>query len=108
MFCDNCGNSVDDDSVFCSRCGNQLIPQKAPPSNVPRPTRPAMRTRRESQDFLCFGEESGENPYTGGIVLICIGVFLALLFFFPTFPIEYLVPLAFMVFGALIVINARK
>ncbi|MFW9778706.1 MAG: hypothetical protein ACFFE8_07605 [Candidatus Heimdallarchaeota archaeon] len=67
-----------------------------------------MRTRREGQDFLCFGEEAGENPYAGGIVLICIGVFLVLLFFFPTFRIEFLVPLAFMVFGAMIIINARK
>jgi hypothetical protein len=30
------------------------------------------------------------------------------LFFFPEFPIEYLVPLAFIAFGAMIILNARK
>lgn len=108
MFCDNCGNEVDNESVFCSRCGNQVTPGKVPPNNIPRPRRSAIRSRRHDQDFLCFGDETRENPYIGGIVLMCIGIFLAVLFFFPGFPIEYLIPVAFVLIGAIVIMNARK
>lgn len=24
MYCENCGNKVDDDAVFCTKCGKQF------------------------------------------------------------------------------------
>ncbi|MHA1236392.1 MAG: zinc-ribbon domain-containing protein [Candidatus Hodarchaeales archaeon] len=56
MFCDNCGNAVDDDdATFCSKCGESLKPGKAP-GDVPPPRR--SYRRKQTSDNLCFGEEN--------------------------------------------------
>jgi hypothetical protein len=108
MWCDNCGAKVDDDAVFCSTCGQQLLPTKKAPKGTPVPSRPSERYKRKEEDFLCFGEQSEENPYVGAFIFIAIGLFLIIIFFFPGFPIEYLVPLAFLAFGIYFIIKARR
>ncbi|MFX0183020.1 MAG: zinc ribbon domain-containing protein [Candidatus Hodarchaeota archaeon] len=107
MYCDSCGAQVDDDATFCSKCGQQLIPQKTP-VDVPRPTRtPQYVRKRRDEDFLCFGEQREENPYIGGIILICIGLFLAVIFF-DLFRVEYLLVLGFILFGAIAIIQGVR
>lgn len=112
MYCDNCGNQVEDDAVFCPKCGQQLSAQKTP-SDVPPPTRTPQITRRRDEDFLCFGEEQADNPYVGGIIFILIGLFLAVIFFdldqiIPIFRVEYLIVLGFFLFGAILIIQAVR
>ncbi|MFW9897133.1 MAG: zinc-ribbon domain-containing protein [Candidatus Thorarchaeota archaeon] len=112
MYCDNCGTQVEDDTVFCNKCGQQLLPQKAV-KDVPPPTRTPYFKRRREEDFLCFGEQREENPYVGGIVLILIGLFLAIIFFdldelIPIFRIEYLVVFGFIAFGVISIILALR
>ena len=107
MYCDNCGTQVDDDAAFCSVCGQQLLAQKAP--KVPIPSRPSPQYRRRaSQDNLCFGEQQEESGWTGGLVLIAIGIFLVIIFYFPTFPVEVLIPIGFFLFGAIAIINHAR
>ncbi len=107
MYCDNCGARVDDDAAFCPKCGQQLLPQKAP-VDIPPPTRTPYYRRRRSEDNLCFGEEREDNPWVGGVVLICIGLFLVIIFFVPAFPIELLIPLGFFACAAITFFNAYK
>ena len=108
MFCDNCGSKVDDSATFCSTCGQNLIPDKIP-ENVPPPRQTARHVRRkQQQDFLCFGEESSENPYTGGIIFIIIAIFMAIIFFFDEFPVEALVVLAFFLIGVSAIVKASR
>ncbi|MHA1966891.1 MAG: hypothetical protein ACW964_03725 [Candidatus Hodarchaeales archaeon] len=107
MYCDNCGGQVDNDALFCSKCGQQLLPQKAP--LTPKPSRPSPRYRRKTtDDNLCFGQEQEESGWVGGLVLISIGVFLVAIFYFPEFPIEILIPLGFFLFGAIAIINHAR
>lgn len=106
MFCDNCGAKVDDDAVFCAQCGQQLLPQKVP-ENVPPPTRAPQYMRRTDPDHLCFGEQQEENPYVGGIILICIGLFLAVIFF-DLFSVEIFLVLVFFAIGAILIIQALR
>ena len=111
MFCDNCGAQVDDDATFCSKCGQQLIAEKAA-VGIPPPTR-APRYARRSEDNLCFGEQREENPWVSGIVVICIGLFLAVIFFdldesVPIFQIEYLLVFGFLALGAILIIQAIR
>jgi hypothetical protein len=107
MYCDSCGAQVDDDATFCSKCGQQLIPQKAPTA-APIPTRtPHYVRRKRDEDFLCFGEEREENPYIGGIILICLGLFLAVIFF-DLFRVEYLLVLGFILFGVIAIIQGVR
>lgn len=108
MFCDNCGSKVDDSAAFCPTCGQNLIPDKIP-ENVPPPRRTAHHARgKQQQDFLCFGEESSDNPYAGGIVFIIIAIFLAVIFFFDEFPVEALVVLAFFLIGVSAIVKASR
>jgi uncharacterized membrane protein YvbJ len=104
MYCDNCGNAVDDDAAFCPKCGQSLMPGKVP-SDVPAPRR-AVR-RQKTQDNLCFGEED-ENPYAGGIFFIFVAIFLFVIFFVPDFPVEALIVLAFFVVGVLAIVRATR
>ncbi len=112
MYCDNCGAKVEDDATFCPKCGQQLLAEKTPVA-VPPPTRIPHYARKRDDDFLCFGEHEEGNPYVGGIVLICIGLFLAVLFFdldeiIPFFRIEYLIVLAFFFFGVVAIIQGMR
>ncbi len=108
MFCDNCGSKVDDEAQFCPKCGQQLTVDKIPES-VPPPRQPARHARRrQDQDFLCFGEDSSENPYTGGIIMIIIAIFLAVIFFFDDFPVEALVVLVFFLIGVSAIVKASR
>ncbi|MHA2239186.1 MAG: hypothetical protein ACXAB2_12565, partial [Candidatus Hodarchaeales archaeon] len=89
-------------------CGQNLMPDKVP-ENVPPPRQTARHARRkQEQDFLCFGEERSDNPYTGGIVFIFIAIFLAVIFFFDEFPVEGLVVLAFFIIGISAIVKASK
>lgn len=107
MYCDNCGTQVDDDAVFCSACGQQLLSQKAP--KVPIPSRPSPPyIRRATGDNLCFGEQQEEGGWTGGLILIAIGIFLVIIFYFPNFPVEILIPLGFFLFGVIAIINHTR
>ena len=108
MYCDNCGASIDDEALFCSKCGNQLLPQKTSKSSPP-PPRPSPRYRRTTDgDFLCFGDQQEGNPYTGGLIMIFIAIFLAIIFFVPNFPIEVLVVLGFFLIGLIAIINGVR
>ncbi|MFX0170515.1 MAG: zinc-ribbon domain-containing protein [Candidatus Hodarchaeota archaeon] len=113
MYCDSCGALMDDDATFCSKCGQQLVPQKTP-VDVPKPTRtPHYVRRKRDEDFLCFGEEREDNPYVGGIILICVGLFLAVIFFdldeiIPIFRVEYLLVLGFILFGIIVIIQGMR
>jgi len=105
MYCDNCGSAMDDDAAFCSKCGQTLMPDKAP-SGVPPPRRSYRRTQRS--DNLCFGEEN-DNPYGTGIFFIFVAIFFTVIFFFPDdFPIEVLVVLGFLLFGILAIVQAKR
>ncbi len=105
MFCDNCGNSVDDDTAFCPKCGQSLAPEKVS-RDVPPPRR--SYRRKKSQDNLCFGEEN-ENPYSTGIFFLFVAVFFTVIFFFPDdFPVEVLVVLGFLLFGILAIVQAKR
>jgi len=109
MYCDNCGAQVDNDTSFCSRCGQQLLAQKAP--KIPPPSRPSkQQIRRHSEDNLCFGEDRKEEDsgWIGGLVLIAIGIFLIIIFYFPRFPIEFLIPIGFIFFGIIAIVNHSK
>lgn len=107
MFCDNCGAKVDDNAAFCPKCGQQLVPEKAS-IDAPPPTRIPHLSRKREEDFLCFGENRGENPWIGGLVLICIGIFLVIIFYVPAFPVELLVVLGFFLFGAIAIIQGLR
>ncbi|MHA2252893.1 MAG: zinc-ribbon domain-containing protein [Candidatus Kariarchaeaceae archaeon] len=107
MFCDNCGSAVDDDAVFCAKCGNQLSPQVAP-KGVPTPPRRSYARRSRTDDNLCFGEDKEQNPYTSGIVFIFIAIFLFVIFFLPDVDVTILIVLAFLGIGALIIANALR
>ena len=113
MFCDNCGAQTDDDAAFCPKCGQQLMAEKAA-VGVPPPTRaPHYARRRRSEDNLCFGEKREENPWVSGIVVICIGLFLAVIFFdldeiVPIFQIEYLLVFGFLALGVILIIQAMR
>ncbi|MFX1336958.1 MAG: zinc-ribbon domain-containing protein [Promethearchaeota archaeon] len=112
MYCDNCGAQVDDDAAFCNKCGQQLLPQKAP-MDVPPPTRTPHYAQRREEDFLCFGEQRQENPWVGGIIFICIGLFLAVIFFnldeiIPIFRVEYLLVFGFFLIGLIMIIQALR
>ncbi len=104
MFCDNCGNTVDDDTAFCSKCGQSLMPEKVS-GDVPPPRRSYRRTK--GSDNLCFGEEN-ENPYGTGIFFLFVSIFFFVIFFLPEFPVEALVVLAFFVFGVLAIVRAAR
>ena len=104
MYCDNCGNAVDDNAAFCPKCGQSLMPDKVP-SDVPAPRRAARR--QKTQDNLCFGEED-ENPYGTGIFFILVAIFFFVIFFLPEFPVELLLVLAFFVFGVLAIVRAAR
>ncbi|PWI49292.1 hypothetical protein CEE45_01795 [Candidatus Heimdallarchaeota archaeon B3_Heim] len=105
MFCDNCGNSVEDGAAFCPKCGQSLMAGKGP-SDVPPPTR--SYRKKQSQDNLCFGEEN-ENPYGTGIFFLFLAVFFTVIFFFPEdFPVESLVVLGFLLFGILAIVQAKR
>lgn len=112
MYCDNCGAQVEDDAAFCPKCGQQLLAEKVP-MDVPPPTRTPRYARKRDEDFLCFGERREDNPWIGGIIFICIGLFLAVIFFdldqlFPIFRIEYLLVLGFFVLGIGMIIQAMR
>ena len=111
MYCDNCGAQVEDDAAFCPRCGQQLIAAK-PPMDVPPPTRTPHYARKRDEDFLCFGEQREDNPWIGGIIFICIGLFLAVIFFDIELPwffqIEYLLVLGFFGIGLVMIIQAIR
>ncbi|MFX0124195.1 MAG: zinc-ribbon domain-containing protein [Candidatus Hodarchaeota archaeon] len=107
MYCDNCGAQVEDDAAFCPKCGQQLLPQKVP-VDVPPPSRAPHYARKRDEDFLCFGEQREENPWIGGIIFICIGLFLAVIFFDIDFPIEFLLVLGFFVLGLAMIIQAIR
>lgn len=117
MYCDNCGNQVEDDAAFCPKCGQQLLPQKAP-VGVPPPSRTPHYARKREEDFLCFGEKREENPWISGIVFICIGLFLAVIFFdlddllviggVALFRIEYLLVFGFFIIGLIMIIQAIR
>ncbi|MFX1283741.1 MAG: zinc ribbon domain-containing protein [Promethearchaeota archaeon] len=112
MYCDNCGNQVEDNAAFCPKCGQQLLPQKVP-VDVPPPSRTPQYARKREEDFLCFGEQREENPWIGGIIFICIGLFLAVLFFdldklIPFFQIEYLLVFGFFIIGLIMIIQAIR
>ncbi|MHA2246221.1 MAG: zinc-ribbon domain-containing protein [Candidatus Hodarchaeales archaeon] len=108
MFCDNCGAQVDDDAAFCPKCGQQLMAEKAA-VGVPPPTRAPYYARRRSEDNLCFGEQREENPWISGIVVICIGLFLAVIFFDIDFiRVEYLLVFGFFALGLLMIIQAIR
>ena len=109
MYCDNCGAQTDDDTAFCSRCGQQLLAQKAP--MAPSPCRPSkQQIKRFNEDNLCFGEDKREegSGWIGGLVLIAVGIFLIIIFYFPDFPIEFLIPVGFIFFGIFAIINHSK
>ncbi len=103
VYCENCGNKVDDDAVFCSRCGNQMVPQKAHDGTRKYVT----PKKKETDDFLCFGEES-EDGWVGGLIMILIGIFLASVFLDFQFPIEIILPGAFILIGVGIIIKSRQ
>jgi len=117
MYCDNCGNRVEDDAAFCPKCGQQLLPQKAP-VDVPPPSRTPYYARKREEDFLCFGEKREENPWIGGIIFICIGLFLAVILFdldellvigdIAIFRIEYLLVFGFFIIGLIMIIQAIR
>lgn len=112
MYCDNCGAQVEDDAAFCPRCGQQLLAEKVS-MDVPPPTRTPRYARKRDENFLCFGEEHESNPWIGGIIFICIGLFLAVIFFdldqfIPIFRIEYLLVLGFFVLGIGMIIQAIR
>ena len=101
MYCDNCGNAVDDDAAFCSKCGQALMPDKGPSG-------PATRRPVRSQDNLCFGEES-ESSYGTGIFFLFLALFFTVIFFFPDdFPVEVLLVLGFFVIGVLAIVRAAR
>ena len=104
MFCDNCGNTVDDNAAFCQKCGQSLAPEKVP-GGVPPPRRSYKRA--QTSDNLCFGEEN-KNPYGTGIFFIFVAIFFAVIFFFPAIDVEFLVVLGFLLIGISAIIQARR
>ena len=46
MYCEQCGNQIDDDSKFCMYCGFKIPSVSAPASKTPQPTKtPAPATK---------------------------------------------------------------
>ena len=35
MFCNKCGNKVEDGTVFCTSCGNQIVTEEVKPVAIP-------------------------------------------------------------------------
>ncbi len=104
MFCDNCGNAVDEGAAFCPKCGESLMPGKVP-GDVPPPRRSYRRT--QTSDNLCFGEEN-KNPYGTGIFFIFVAIFFAVIFFLPEIDVEFLVVLGFLLIGISAIVQARR
>jgi len=49
MYCNNCGAPNPDESAFCNKCGNRLVPQQTPPQqSVPQQTQATVVPARKS------------------------------------------------------------
>ena len=55
MFCKFCGNQIDDDAVFCSKCGKNLGGPAAPeqPKAPSAPTQRKLVVQRKKQFYGC-------------------------------------------------------
>lgn len=108
MFCDNCGNTVDDGAMFCPKCGQRLLGKESHMEGVTPRRRASFTGMTQRSDNLCFGEEKNENTYGTGIFFIFLALFLAIIFFVPGFPVEVLLVIGFFVFGIYIIIQTAR
>ena len=55
MFCKYCGNQIDDDAVFCPKCGKNLAGQQtpAPPADKPKTAERKLVLQRKKQFYGC-------------------------------------------------------
>ena len=91
-YCPKCGNKVDENMVFCPRCGAAL---KATSSTTPPPYQPYQRRqekgeknekneknekqeKNEDREKAEKGERGFVGYLIGGLILITFGVFFAL------------------------------
>jgi hypothetical protein len=124
-YCQKCGNKVDENMVFCPRCGASLKDQASsaqapPPVYHRRDEKQEKNEKREKQDHPEKGEkhEKGEFGFIGfligGLVLILIGVFSVLQFTgylppLPTFAILLLlIGIVIIIAAVYATITARK
>jgi uncharacterized membrane protein YvbJ len=88
-YCPKCGNQVDENMLFCPRCGAALKAATAGAKAAPPPYQPQYRRRDEKAEKQEKGEKDEKNEpekqekggysfigwLIGGLILIAIGVF---------------------------------
>ncbi|HII86119.1 TPA: zinc ribbon domain-containing protein [Candidatus Bathyarchaeota archaeon] len=80
-YCPKCGNKVEDNMTFCSRCGAPLKAETpVQPAPAPAPQKAEKEEKGEKQEKQEKGEKHEKGRYgfvgflIGGLVMIFIGI----------------------------------
>ena len=75
MYCNNCGAPNPDESAFCNKCGNRLVPQQSMPQQSQVTAAPTRKTNGLAIAALVLGIASFLPPFAiCSIPAIILGV----------------------------------
>ncbi len=76
MFCNNCGNKIDDDALFCPECGNKLVETEKKSPEVAQFEN--MIKTEEETDFIEQYNKKQESKKATAKLIFCIGAIIAI------------------------------
>lgn len=82
MFCKYCGSKIDDDSRFCSACGNRMVSSKLNDSGSPVNIIGNIRTSVTYTNSAFAGVKKMIKDHVLGVIVYCIWFSLNLIFLF--------------------------
>jgi uncharacterized membrane protein YvbJ len=114
-YCAKCGNKIDEDMAFCSKCGAPLKAgvDSEHHTHVQRGEKAEKNEKQEKneKDESEKNEKQEKNEYgfmgwlIGGLILIVVGV-LSVLQFSEMIPSGTMLPILLLIVGGLVIITA--